>query len=163
MTEETSPPASSTAELIGYGRIRWDELTRLLGNATTAWADYDGFHIGPAPSEPPPYSHLWAWTDHWLIRARIEDDTAIAGALILSPTSADAPPADSPSAGLSPAAAPPVQSNEQVIYQRAVAQTWSITEKRVGRLTPEVADHRADIFLIAGERPVTFVAAVRPA
>jgi hypothetical protein len=152
MTSELPPhaagagdrPGTGTAELIGYGRLRWDELTSMIGDAPAAWADYDGFHIGLACEEPPPYSHLWAWTAQWLIRARIEGDTAVVGALILA----------SP-----PAGAPPALMREQVTYERAAARTWPVQERRVGRLAPDVADRNVEIFLVAGERPVTFVAA----
>ena len=152
MTSQTSPhatstgarPGTGTAELIGYGRMRWDELTSMLSDAPAAWADYDGFHIGRACAEPPPYSHLWAWTGQWLIRARIEGNSAIVGALILA-----SPPAGSP----------PALMREQVTYERAAARTWPLREQRVGRLAPDVADRPVEIFLVAGERPVTFVAA----
>jgi hypothetical protein len=139
---------SGTAQLIGYGRLTWDELTSLLGDAQAAWADYTGFHLGPPPAQPPPYTHLWAWTGHWLIRARIDGHDAITGALILTTP---------------PVSAPPAQLSEQVTYQRATAHTWPIGEKRVGPLTPDVADHPVDIYLIPGQHPVTFIAATTPA
>ena len=86
--------ATGTAELAGYGRITWDAFRGLLGGAQAAWASYDGFHIGTAPAEPPPYSHLWAWTDQWLHRARIEGDHVIVGALILQARPANLGAAD---------------------------------------------------------------------
>ena len=77
------PAGTGTADLLGYGRISWDQLTAMLAGAQAAWADYAGFHVGPAPAEPPPYFHLWAWTPQWLARARIELGTAITGVLAL--------------------------------------------------------------------------------
>ncbi|HVB41444.1 MAG TPA: hypothetical protein VNF47_01900, partial [Streptosporangiaceae bacterium] len=136
-------PASGTADLVGYGRLEWSELARILGGAQTAWAGYDGFHIGHAPSAAPPYSHLWAWTDQWLIRARIDGDQAIVGALILA---------------AAPAGAPARLMTENVRYERATARTWDADEKRVGPMAPAQAGRPVDVFLVSGAHPVTFVA-----
>lgn len=132
------------ADLIGYGRLSWNQLRTLTRDAAAAWADYDGFHISPAPpDDPPPYSHLWAWTDRWLIRARIEGTTAITGALILTAEPADGPP------GL---------LREKVTYQRVMAGSWPSTERRVGPLDLGVAGRPVSLYLISGTHPVTFVA-----
>jgi len=136
------PAATGTAELIGYGRISWDQLTSILTSAQAAWADYDGFHLGPVPPAPPPYSHLWAWTDHWLARVRIDQDTAILGVLALNGKPHPVPP-DSPT--------------ETVTYQVARAATWPPDEKRVGELALHIAGRAIHIYLIPGEHPITFV------
>jgi hypothetical protein len=137
-----------TADLIGFGRIGWDQLLRMLGGAQAAWADYDGFHIGPAPAAPPPYSHLWAWTDRWLIRVRIDGGQAIAGALVLT---------------AAPDHAPPHTTTQTVRYLRVTAHTWADSEKRVGRLAPGITGRPADVYLVSGENPVTFVSLNPPA
>jgi hypothetical protein len=137
------PVGTSTAELWGYGQMEWAAFRSLLGDAEAAWADYDGFHVGRAPEAAPPYSHLWAWTTQWLIRARVEGDQVIVGALILQ-----APPPSAPRAALT----------ETVTYERATAQTWTLKESRVGPMPAELAGRPVDVYLIAGERPVTFVA-----
>ena len=144
MTTQPADPAgdTGTADLIGYGRIAWSQLRAMLGGAPAAWADYEGFHIQPAPSDPPPYTHLWAWTDHWLIRARIDGDTAITAALAL--------PAQPETT-----AAPVLR--EQVSYRCVTARTWPEDEPRVGPLAPGVPGRPATLYLIAGTRPVTFV------
>ena len=113
------PSQTGTAELLGYGRISWGQLTSFLADADAeaAWADYSGFHIGPVPAEPPPYSHLWAWSSQWLARVRIDNGTAITGVLALHDE---------------PHSAPPVISRETVQFQHARAATWPQTEKRVG-------------------------------
>jgi hypothetical protein len=137
------PVVAGSAELLGYGRVSWDQLIRLLGGAQAAWADYDGFHIGPPPAGPPPYSHLWAWTDEWLARARIDGDTAIVGVLAIAGKPQDGPTAKPP---------------ETVHFQVVRATTWMQNEKRVGELTADLADRRMDVYLIPGEHPITFVA-----
>src|SRR2546425_528734 len=110
------PTAGGNAQLIGYGRVGWEELTGMLAGAEAAWADYSGFHTGAVPATPPPYSHLWAWTDRWLARARIDRDAAIIGILAV---------------GGEPEPAPPVTLSESVRYQRVLAGTWPENEKRV--------------------------------
>lgn len=152
MTSTTAPPdppgEPGVADLIGYGRISWDQFTAMVSGATAAWADYTGFHIAPPPGSPPPYTHLWAWTSQWLARARIDNGTAIAGVLAL--------------AGL-PQHAPPVQSRDTVRFQHLQGATWPRTEKRVGQLPPEIAGHPVDIYLIPGKNPITFITAATPA
>ena len=141
------PGQDGTAQLLGYGRISWDQLTGLLAEAETAWADYSGFHIGPVPAEPPPYSHLWAWTSQWLARTRIDNGNAITGVLVL---------------GSKPPSGPAVISRETVRFQRARATTWPQAEKRVGRLPSDIADRPVDIYLIPGDHPITFAALPTP-
>ena len=138
------PAETGTADLLGYGRISWDQLTAMLAGAQAAWADYAGFHAGPAPVEPPPYTHLWAWTPQWLARARIEVGTAITGVLALHGE---------------PPQAPAVLSRETVEFQWAHARAWPQEDKRVGRLPGHIAGQPTDIYLIAGDHPITFVAA----
>lgn len=138
------PAQTGTADLIGYGRITWDQLATILGGAQAAWADYSGFHIGPLPSTPPPYSHLWAWTGQWLARVRIDNGTAIAGILALDGE---------------PHPALPIRSRESVHFQRVKAGTWPRNERRVGPLPGGVADRTMDMYLIPGHHPITFVAA----
>jgi hypothetical protein len=130
------------ATLHGYGRLPWIDLLSTIDDAPAAWADYDGFHIGPAPSQPPPYTHLWAWTPGWLLRARIDGAHAIVAILQIG----DASPS-----GLIP------RSSEQVRYTRRSSHTWPASENRVGRLGPDVADRNVDLYELGGEFPVTFI------
>jgi hypothetical protein len=138
------PAADGTAELIGYGKVDWHQLTAMLAGSQAAWADYDGFHIGPPPVAPPPYTHLWAWTNRWLARARIDGGTAIIGVLAFNGE---------------PHPAPPVQFREPVHFEHSQGKTWSADEKRVGKQADHVAGRPVDIYLIPGEQPVTFIAA----
>ena len=135
---------TTTAMLHGYGRIRWNQLTAALAGAEAAWADYTGFRIGPAPAEPPPYTHLWAWTTRWLVRARIDANDAIVGALLL-----DVPDPQAP-------ALEPVVT-DRVGYVRRQARTWPTSERRVGPLPPPVADRIVDLYEVPGAHPVTFI------
>jgi hypothetical protein len=136
------PVEAGTAKLVGYGRMPWSRLTAMLAGAEAAWADYDGFHIGPPPPVPPPYSHLWAWPGRWLARARIDGDAAILGVLALTDE---------------PGNAPPAVFRETVRYQQARASNWPAAENRAGPLPEMVAGREMAIYLIPGEQPVTFV------
>jgi hypothetical protein len=131
-----------SATLHGYGRLSWTALTAALRGVSTAWADYDGFHIGACPAEAPPYTHLWAWTDGWLLRARIDGACAIAGIL--------------ETGGTAPAALIALRS-EPVRYLTRSAHSWPTTEKRVGQLPPEVAGRHVTLYEVDGEHPLTFV------
>ncbi len=136
------PVTPGTATLIAYGRVAWDRVARMLAGAQAAWADYDGFHVGEPPESPPPYSHLWAWTADWLARIRIDGQDVIAGVLALRGQPGDPPPE---------------QWRQDVRFLEVQSQTWLPAEKRVGPLGPEVAGRPADLYLVTGERSVTFV------
>jgi len=60
------------------GRMSWTEaVAGPLAGATCLWQDLDGLHVSPAPGAPPPTSILWGWRpDSWLVRARLDGDTA---------------------------------------------------------------------------------------
>lgn len=136
------PSTQDAAILIAYGRVSWPQVARILAGSEAAWADYDGFHIGAPPTSPPPYTHLWAWTTDWLARIRIDGQNAIAGVLSLR---------------AQPANPPPEQWRQNVTFRHARSQTWLPTEKRVGPLRPEITGKTADLYLVTGEHPVTFV------
>ena len=136
------PVTPLAATLIAYGRTAWDQVSRMLTGAQAAWADYEGFHICPPPASPPPYSHLWAWTGDWLARIRIDGQHAVTGVLALNGQ---------------PGNCPPEQWRQDVQVQHVRSQTWPQAEKRVGPLTPEVADRSADLYLVTGERSIAFV------
>ena len=136
------PVTTGTATLIAYGRIPWDQTTPLLAGTQAAWADYDGFHIGAPPQSAPPYSHLWAWTEDWLARIRIDGQHTITGILALHH-----PPGNNQ----------PEQWRQDVQFQLVRSQTWPPAEKRVGPLPPEVADRTADLYLLTADHPVTFI------
>lgn len=154
----THPPGTTTATpgavvargvLHFHGRATWHDLaTALLGADGAAWADYDGFHIGAPPASAPPYTHLWAWGAGWLLRARLDGETAIVGVLRTDTTTAGPPHPDLP-----PVAAEPIS------YTVRHAHTWPAMEKRVGPLDPAVTDRPADLYQVGGTHPVTFVRA----
>ncbi|BCB74577.1 hypothetical protein GCM10022251_82270 [Phytohabitans flavus] len=131
-----------TATLHGYGRLPWPTLAAALRAVPTAWADYHGFHIGACPDQAPPYTHLWAWTDAWLLRARIDGPSAIVGALEIGPAAPT---------GLTALHA------EQVRYVTRTAHTWPAGEKRVGPLPAQVADQQVTLYEVGGPHPITFV------
>jgi hypothetical protein len=137
------PAATITATLNSYGRVPWATLTQALHGATTAWADYDGFHIGEAPEIAPPYTHLWAWADAWMLRARIDDGQAIVATLHLADA---APPGITPCTPASTVTVTHLQS-----------RTWLSGEHRIGPIASNVADQPVDLCHIDGAHPVTFV------
>jgi hypothetical protein len=58
--------------------MSWTEaVVGPLASATCLWQDLDGLHVSPPPEAPPPTSILWGWRpDSWLVRARLDGDTA---------------------------------------------------------------------------------------
>lgn len=68
------PDGIKTRWLDGWGEVEWARLQEAADGMTCAWADYDGFHIGPCPTQAPPYSHIWGWSDDGgtLLRGRID-------------------------------------------------------------------------------------------
>jgi hypothetical protein len=137
------PPADTgTATLHGYGRITWPTLAQALNGLDAAWADYDGFHIATTPTQPPPYTHLWAWSTHWSIRARIDQDHTIVAALHLH--------------GNDPPPLTPILT-ETVRYTRIHTSTWPAGEQRIGPLPAALADRKFQLDCIEGPRPITFV------
>ena len=79
---------TETRYLSGQGEVEWSQLRKEAGELTCAWADYDGFHIGPCPDEAPPYSHIWGWNRDGgvLLRGRIDAGRVIAGWLRKTPS-----------------------------------------------------------------------------
>jgi hypothetical protein len=48
-----------------------------LAGCTCLWQDLDGLHVEAPPGEAPPTSILWAWRDDsYLVRARLDGDSA---------------------------------------------------------------------------------------
>lgn len=136
--------AIETVTLHAYGQLTWPDLRRVMvGQA--AWADYDGFHIGRPPETAPPYTHLWAWSAQWLLRARVDGERAIVAVL---QTDREAP------SGLTPL------ESYDVRCIRRQCRTWPGGEQRVGPLAATVTDRPVELWQVDGERPVTFV---RPA
>ncbi len=133
----------SEGSLLGYGSQTWPDVLRIIGDTTCAWADYEGFHIGSAPTSPPPYSHLWAWSSdqRTMIRVRIDEERGIVGMLRLGPVS-------QPSHLFRP-------STRQVIVRSYPVMEWGQEESRVTALPPEVRGVRAHELLVP--LPVTFI------
>jgi len=81
-----------TMTLHGSGvrqRPEWTELVSTLPNAVAVWADIDGMHRAPLPTElPVGATHLWFWSDGCHGRIRIDGDVWIAGVLTHGDTTA---------------------------------------------------------------------------
>ncbi len=131
------------ATVHGYGRVQWADVVATLGPTPAAWADYDGFHLAPAPRQPPPYTHLWAWAPEWLLRARIDGPHAIVAVL---QTGSHAPD------GLTPR-----RSEPSVPFVRRISRTWPAKERRIGPLTSGVTDRAVELYEVRGQAPVTFI------
>lgn len=67
--------------LRGLGRTTWEQARPHLATLTCAWADLDGFHVGPPPDERPVATHLWAWSPQRWARARFDGDEVITALL----------------------------------------------------------------------------------
>lgn len=132
-----------TARLRTHGRISWAALAAALTGATTAWADYDGFHLGAAPGAAPPYTHLWGWAEGWLLRARLDSGCAIVATLHLDESA--------------PSGLPPGPRTEAVRATYRQSRTWPAGTPRVGQLEQEVRDQLVDLYQLDGDHPVTFV------
>ena len=61
------------------GRMSWAQaVAGPLADATCLWQDLDGLHVPEVPETPPPTTILWAWRpDSWLVRVRLDGDTAL--------------------------------------------------------------------------------------
>lgn len=89
-----------TMTLHSWGRLDWADIVGVLRGSTAAWADYGGFHLGPCPADAPPYSHLWAWTEDWRFRVRIDEDGGYLAALGDSTPPPSTPETVAPSHGV---------------------------------------------------------------
>ena len=61
--------------LHGSGRNdhdQWQRLHQHTHDWTAAWADNEGFHLEPMPTEAPNATHLWAWTTGSWLRVRLD-------------------------------------------------------------------------------------------
>jgi hypothetical protein len=144
---------TGTATLCGYGRLAWPDVVAALEGVDVAWADYDGFHVGALPQAPPPYNHLWAWNDDWLVRARVDGAHAIVGELQVNTVPV-------PDSALRAMRQP--RLIETVRYTCRESRTWTPGERRVGPLDPAVKGRLVDLYQVDGARPVTFVRAREP-
>jgi hypothetical protein len=60
---------------ISGGSRTWDQAVADLTGWTCLWQDLDGLHVASAPSDPPPTSILWAWSeDGAMARLRMAGD-----------------------------------------------------------------------------------------
>lgn len=140
------PATDGTGALIGCGRVGWPRVTRMLTGSQAAWAGCDGFRFGTPPESAPRYSHMRAWAEDWLARIRLDGRRVVAGVLSL---------------GGRPAGLPPGQWRGEAGFREVRSQAWPSAGKRVGPLRPEVAGWPADLCLVTGGQPVTFVR-IRP-
>ncbi len=116
------------------GRLAWAEVTALIGGQPCAWADLDGFHVGPAPPQPPAYTHLWAWSPRRWVRVRIDGQTGIAGVLSLDPP------------------------GEPVDVHAQHGHLWRpVEDQRIPPLPAVVQQRSWTLLVVAGLAPVTFV------
>jgi hypothetical protein len=120
--------------LAGHGRLPWPRVRELIGAQDCAWADLDGFQLGPAPDTAPPYSHLWSWSPGRWVRVRIDGAHGIVG--ILSPTG----PGDDVEVHLQP------------------GHPWRpLEDQRIAPLPPTVLAEPWHLLVVGGLRPITFV------
>lgn len=132
----------SDATMVGLGRLPWGEVVEACTEMTCAWADYAGFHIGPCPDAPPPYSHLWGWsTDgQTLVRVRVDDQEGIVGLLYLG--------------GGVPQSAPLV---ERVKTRTEPALTWPENHDQIGEQAMQGLGDAFTLVRVLSPAPITFV------
>jgi hypothetical protein len=113
---------------------------------TCAWADYTGFHLGPCPDSPPPYTHLWAWDEagSQLVRARIDVDEAIVGALVTS---------DHPLSSVSQPLPEPVAVRHDSLL------TWPPGHERIADQPSGILDRDVQAITVLSPVPITFIRA----
>lgn len=121
--------------LEALGPLPWPAIHEVLQTMTCAWADYEGFHVGTVPDEPPPYTHVWAWASDSWARVRVDGDGGIVGVL--------RPPDDA--------------RGILIEVTERTARVWSSEDLRVGPLPPEVVVPRATLLITDESLPITFV------
>ncbi|SHJ89654.1 hypothetical protein SAMN02745244_03527 [Tessaracoccus bendigoensis DSM 12906] len=76
-------PTTEYRHLVGWGEVAWAKLIAAAWeqDLICAWADYDGFRIGPCPSSAPPYGHVWGWSKDGgtLMRGRVNGSDVTVG------------------------------------------------------------------------------------
>ncbi len=125
-----------------HGRQDWTSVRQLLQGSTCAYADYDGFHIGDAPVDPPPYSHLWAWATDRFWRVRVDESDALVSSLTVQ--------------------APDESGDEMVRVKRVSALTWKPKEGRIGRQDAAVLpgeNARMIMWQTVEDQPIVFISA----
>ena len=128
-----------TRRLEGWGEVGWSRLVEAADGMTCAWADYEGFHIGPCPAQAPPYSHIWGWNADGttLFRGRIDAGRVTVG--WLRAEGGDGEPVDCVAHGMF---------------------TWRPDHERLRiRSSGELIPPTMRAIEVLGPRPVTFVSA----
>ncbi|RAY16852.1 hypothetical protein DPM19_01410 [Actinomadura craniellae] len=121
------------ARLVARGRLPWERALTHLDGGTCLWADLDGLHTGPPPTEPPIATHLWAWDTDRLLRARVDGAECVLAELHLATTAA----------------------GEPVRVTRRQVPTWPLGEGRVS-VPDEWRARSATLYEVAGLMPLTF-------
>lgn len=72
--------------LVRHGWQPWSRVVQHLVGAHCLWLDVDGLQRGAASASfPPGGTHLWAWADRRLFRARLDIGSAVLTELELEP------------------------------------------------------------------------------
>lgn len=130
--------------LQGFGVRPWTWVKEIVTDLTCAWADTRGFHVGTCPTDPPPYTHLWAWDSgaSRLVRVRLDVGNAIVG--VLSTQGQEV-------LGQLPAI------SERVKVRVAQAHTFRSEDTRIGAQAAGTLPGRVSTFTVVGPMPITFV------
>jgi len=123
--------------LEGLDWLAWERIHDLVGEQECAWADLDGFHVGPVPGAAPPSTHVWSWSPTRWIRVRIDGNGGIVGVLSLDRTTGGAV--------------------EAVSVQLARGHPWRNDDERVMPLADALVEQPWTLLTVMGLRPVTFV------
>ncbi|MFG1859038.1 hypothetical protein ACGFJT_44885 [Actinomadura geliboluensis] len=82
---------ATDARLVARGRLSWEQALPHLTGTTCLWSDLDGLHSGLSPAQVPIATHLWAWDEGRLLRARIDGPDCILAELHFDPTTMGEP------------------------------------------------------------------------
>ncbi len=133
------PAPTLPVTLQRLGELGWSALRELLlaDAATCAWSDYSGFQLAPALALPdgiPPTTHLWAWGERYVVRARLDVDRALVAAL-----------AEAGGEG------------EQVQVAVRRGHPWSDADVQIGRADAPLPSAPFELLELTGASPATFV------
>lgn len=137
----------------GFGLLDWVDAASLVEGHTCAWADIDGFQVGPAPAEAPAATHLWGWLGwHCCVRMRFDGPCAYVARLQPEGASCSADAADT-----SPGKLPVRKSVAVVVTVRPSVPLWQSQNEQVDPSTVGVEAFSYDLLEVTGAQPATFV------
>lgn len=128
-------------KLCGTGWTDWKSIAAVAGGWMSTWVDLEGPHLEALPESAPDTTHLWAWSQQYWMRARIDEGAVVVGFLHQD--------VDCPQGGASCVEVP--------VSSQRLAGSWTEHHIRVGSLRDtewlvlEVLDDAATLFVRSKE------------